>query len=122
MRRPFDFRLVRGGDFPELAEEASVGDSRGQPRGGRKAHIQYGPVWELGGLARVVEVVVFPVGETAIEYDVMLWSQRVRIDKSRQMTAGGIAFARYIERLAAPLEGEFGSNFSNQRIACWITP
>src|SRR5215471_4124076 len=71
--------------FPIFIEESCGYDLAGVAGVRRSSCIDDGPVGEFGRLPRVVEVVEFAEGETAVEHDVLLRVFGIRVDHDERL-------------------------------------
>ena len=108
--------------FPLFSEEISGGDAaRGAGVGGL-VEVNHGPIGQLRGLAGVVEVIVFPEGEAAVEHEVTLRVHRVRVDADQGVVGGGEGFFTGFDFAAGPGNGKLPGGFGDEGIGGGIAP
>src|SRR5262245_5282510 len=56
---------------------------------GRGGGVHHGVIGNLGDLPRVVQVIVFAESEAAVQHNILLRIQRIRIDQNRRVLIGG---------------------------------
>src|SRR2546425_231611 len=115
---PFRRRL----ELPLLAEKSGVHNSARCARRNRQGNIDDRPVRQLRHLTSVVQVIVFPKGETAVEHDVALWVQWIRVNQHRDVSVPRIIRLRRVYALRVPADWQLVCNSRQQLVARRIAP
>src|SRR5262245_25535676 len=88
------------GELPSLIEEAGGHNLAGGARGHRAIDVDHGEVRQLWHLAGVVQVVVLAEREAAVDDDVLLRIERIRVDQDGHMMRGVEALRPELQAVA----------------------
>ncbi len=109
-------------EFPRFIEEACSGDLAGSDGVRGFAEIDDGPIWELRHLTCIVEVVVFPIREAAIDDDVAFRVEGIGIDEDRHVSIGVVFLAADFDAFGCPLDGQLVRDLLQDGIAARVAP
>ena len=114
--------FARDPQFPLFAEEigandlARVATARGRPQ------VDNRPVGQLGNLPGIIQIVVLTKREAAVENDVALRIQRVRINHDQGMLIGRIFLCPGDDRALVPANRQFRGDLFEDCIRRRVAP